>query len=271
MSTSPPGWTTRAGQFQAMKASIDERRAKGLVLPDHYACETCGKMDMTIPKVVEVVEGLGLAESQMILCRCEEDAIARTKEQRTFANLPHESSGQEPRTFKLFDGVPGTEAGLKAALAFVKGEGAHILTLVGKSGRGKSYLLEAIGRGLLAAGVRVRYEHTPTLLGELRRSFEKDSPVETSEIEANCNNAEVLLLDDIGLESTTAWTIDRVTTFVDARYRSGRRLAVATNKTYQQMASDPDNFRLASRLYDTETGSVAVAYLTGVDYRRGKE
>ena len=95
-------------------------------------------------------------------------------------------------------------------------------------GRGKSYLLEAIGRQLLDDGVRVRYEFTPDLLKALRNSFSRDSLVDTSEIDARCSGAEVLLLDDVGAESTTPWTNERVTTFVDERYRSGRRLAVAT-------------------------------------------
>ena len=258
-----------AQSLHSIQAAIEERRAQGLVLPDEYSCETCGKLDMSNPGVAAVVTKLGYAESQTLLCRCKEDRILRAKAQHRFANLPHEEPDQGPRSFERFKEMQGTEKGLEAALAFAKGEGPHILTLAGKVGRGKSYLLEAIGRQLLDDGVRVRYEFTPDLLKALRNSFSRDSLVDTSEIDARCSGAEVLLLDDVGAESTTPWTNERVTTFVDERYRSGRRLAVATNHTYGEMMAR--NSRLASRLFDTKTGSVKLAYMTGVDYRTGKQ
>ena len=251
------------------QVKVGVKRARALLLPEAYRCEFCGKVDMSKQGIAEVLAKLGYAESQLLHCYCELYLIDRAKAQHRFANLPHEEPGQDPRSFERFKEMQGTEKGLEAALAFAKGEGPHILTLAGKVGRGKSYLLEAIGRQLLDDWVRVRYEFTPDLLKALRNSFSRDSLVDTSEIDARCSGAEVLLLDDVGAESTTPWTNERVTTFVDERYRSGRRLAVATNHTYAEMMAR--NSRLASRLFDTKTGSVKLAYMTGVDYRTGKQ
>ena len=73
-----------AQSLHSIQAAIEERRAQGLVLPDEYSCETCGKLDMSNPGVAAVVTKLRYAESQTLLCRCKEDRILRAKAQHRF-------------------------------------------------------------------------------------------------------------------------------------------------------------------------------------------
>ena len=78
--------------------------------------------------------------------------------------------------------------------------------------------------------------------------------------------AGTLLLDDLGLEKTSDWTSETLTRLVDNRYRTGRRLAVATNRTLEEFKRRGD-FRLGDRLYDIGSGLVMPVAITALSYR----
>ena len=146
-----------------------------------------------------------------------------------------------------------------------------MLVLSGGAGTGKSHLLQAIGWELLGKR-HIRYVYTPDWLSWLRRSFSNDTPeADFESMYQAYAKVEVLLLDDLGAEKATDWTIEVLGRVVDKRYRDRLPLVVATNKC----PTDPDvvrqfGFRLADRLFDTGSGRVQVVDTGTISYRTGR-
>jgi DNA replication protein DnaC len=187
-----------------------------------------------------------------------------------FANLPHPD---KPRTFGGFEPVVGTEDAVHSSKQFANEDcDYHMLVLIGPVGCGKSHLLEAIGRRILERGKVIKYEYAPELLDKIRDSYRHNAdmciPYET---------AETLLLDDLGVERATPWVVERLSVIIDGRYRTGKRIALATNLTFEEIkARDYDDQgrkmtdgweRIASRLYDEGSGDVKHVTMDCEDYR----
>ena len=188
------------------------------------------------------------------------------KRKITWSNLPPAPG----RSFANFEVRIGTELALAAAQQFAVGEASyHILVLTGKNGCGKSHLLEAIGREMLAADRLVRYEYVPVLLDNLRATYDDDADVKFAERWAMYGRAQVLLLDDLGAEKPSEWAAEKITALVEERYRSEKLLVAATNLTFDRMA-DQLGPRIADRLWDEGTGKVHTVMMTCASYRTGR-
>ena len=147
--------------------------------------------------------------------------------------------------------------------------GPHVLVLVGNPGAGKSHLLEAAGRQILAEGFTVRYELVSSMLERLRHTYHPQVPEDVkSWLEWYCSR-HLLILDDLGMEKITDWTVEKVTRIVDERMREGRLTLIATNNREEDMRSMVGD-RLTSRLYATNEDlcDVKVVVTTAGDYRR---
>jgi len=80
--------------------------------------------------------------------------------------------------------------------------------LCGKPGVGKSYLAAGITNHFARKKCRVGFIHVPTLIGDLKLMFHDR---EAQEQHLNrIRNVPVLVLDDIGGESVTAWSRDEI-------------------------------------------------------------
>jgi DNA replication protein DnaC len=157
---------------------------------------------------------------------------------------------------------------LAAARKFADREGPRMLVMVGQTGTGKSHLLEAIGRHALEADRTVRYDLTSTFLARLRHTYDSDSGEDVHDLTAWYQRRHTVLLDDIGMESATAWVREQLTSLIEERLHSGGWMALATNLDKTAM-SDRMGDRLASRLYarNPELSEVLNVINTAEDYR----
>lgn len=80
--------------------------------------------------------------------------------------------------------------------------------LCGKPGVGKSYLAAGITNYFARKKCRVGFIHVPTLIGDLKLMFH-DREAQDQHLN-RIRNVPVLVLDDIGGESVTAWSRDEV-------------------------------------------------------------
>lgn len=246
--------------------SLSERQQNSgpAALPRDSTCSECHLLRLDLPAVQEALIAKGMLNA-FRGCQCvppEVEAERRSHRWLRFANL----DTPKPRTFATFQDRIGNESALPAARQFARGQGPpHILNLSGMTGTGKTHLLEAIGRDCLSRGIRVYYDTSARMLRTLREGYEQET---YHQLMAMLEAMPVLLIDDIGAEKPTDWAIETLTSIVDHRWRTGGRLAVGTNKTQKELGDQ--NFRLASRLFDTETGSVQIVYLECSDYRTGE-
>ena len=266
----------RAGSLTTpMRSLSDSLRAISAnahdALPDESACPVCGYFDVTHPDVQRILmardpTGVLLRDAE---CRCKERAAKADRDEllrHAQAGLPHMAS---PRTFDSFKRRDGAADALTKAERFARLEGPPLLFLLGETGTGKSHLLEAIARHVLATtGWHVRYDSTVRFLDRLRNSYTDQSRESLDGMLDWYQQRKVVLLDDLGLEKPTEWAVERLTEFVDERMVMGLLLAITSNLSADEMEARLGP-RLASRLYQSnpELGEVARVTLTATDYR----
>lgn len=104
------------------------------------------------------------------------------------------------------------------------------LYLCGKPGVGKSYLAAGITNHFARKKCRVGFIHVPTLIGDLKLMFHDREAQE--QYLNRIRNVPVLVLDDIGGESVTAWSRDEVLlSLLD--YRMEHRLLTFFTSNYK--------------------------------------
>lgn len=146
-------------------------------------------------------------------------------------------SGIPPRqrgcTLASFEEREGTGKALQAARRYIevfeemssRGEG---LLFAGPTGCGKTHLAAAIGNALLEDGRRVVFKRVTDLYYELRGSFDGGRNFET-DIITPCRQADLLILDDLGVDAPTPWTRSVLQSLVDYRVNYYRPMVVTTN------------------------------------------
>ena len=105
-------------------------------------------------------------------------------------------------------------------------------------GSGKTFLSTIIGNELTRRGHRVRWEGVVNLLQEIKAGFDRESGGSSAEIIDRCKNAEVLILDDLGVEKQSAWVNETLYSILDARMTHGLATIFTSNCLPRGLAYD---------------------------------
>jgi len=165
------------------------------------------------------------------------------------------------KTFATFDGDAG---GVRRALAIAEAYAQPLqgwLVLCGGYGCGKTHLAAAVANTALASGKSVVFAAVPDLLDHLKATFAPSSDETYDERFELLRSVELLVLDDLGTESTTAWAREKLYQLINHRYVQRLPLVVTTN-----MALDGLDGRIRSRLQDRALGHGMIT-ITAEDYR----
>lgn len=98
---------------------------------------------------------------------------------------------------------------MKVLFDIIKKDSWKGVYVFGKPGIGKTYLMKAIAKKYAQNKKTVVISTMETLLADLRTSMSSDYDSNLLTV-AKCQNADVLFLDDIGLERATKWSRDEV-------------------------------------------------------------
>lgn len=172
--------------------------------------------------------------------------------------------GEAPAVFETFDLAlnPEMERPLRLAQEYC-GEGAPPwLVLVGGTGNGKTHLSKAIAITFLERLARVRLWVVPEFLDKLKATFaadsERDFEAEMADLAYLPN---LVVMDDYGAQSQTAWANERLYLVLNMRYERRLRTVITCNEP-RALARDG---RIKSRLYDGRL--CQVVHCKGVDVR----
>ena len=252
----------KGNMYEAAMNSGGRRR---ITLPNSTQCEVCGRFKGDDPDYIRLTQGHRFA----VACICakkEEEQRQADLKRIAEANLPNPSY---PHTFETWDReTEGTAEIAGAAHRFARREGPTVLVMVGGTGAGKSHLLEAIGRHALGQGRTVVYETSKSLLDNLQSTYDRDNP-ETFRSRMDWYQTRgVLLLDDVGAETSTEWRISQLTDLIEHRIQYEKPMAVTTNLDRDEMI-DKLGPRIGSRLFATNPGlPIKLVVTTAKDYRR---
>lgn len=141
----------------------------------------------------------------------------------------------------------------------------HFFTLAGEVGRGKTHLALGIGWQWLGQDKGpVRYWQISELLDAMRAEY--DRPPQDGYGNAlpgefeQCKAVELLILDDLGVEKSTEWAVDKLDTLINHRWIEEKPTVFTTNIAPSQLQP-----RLRSRIKEG-----VVITLDGIDYREYK-
>lgn len=133
-----------------------------------------------------------------------------------------------------------------------RGQGVY---LQGEVGCGKTYTACTAARLAIEGGMRTLVIDTPGLLRTVRASYSDDCETEADAI-AHIVRKDLLVIDDLGKENPTDWTLQTLFSVIDGRYRDELPVIVTSQFKKSDLAA-----RLAKR-GDPETAQAIVSRLT---------
>ncbi len=125
------------------------------------------------------------------------------------------------------------------------------LVFQGANGCGKTHLAAAI--------VNYRYQHgkpalfivVPDFLDHLRSTFSPDSKVSYDQLFESVRNAPLLVLDDLGAQTTTPWAQEKLYQVINHRYNARLATVITTNCPTEEIDS-----RILTRLADQKLSTL---------------
>ena len=204
---------------------------------------------------------------KLVPCTCQlaEMAQRRATTLRTLSNLDVMSR----MTFETFvsDGhglPPDKQANLRWAYEEAQGfsrNSSGWLILKGGYGCGKTHLAAAIANACVERGQPVLFITVPDLLDHLRAAYAPTSTINYDARFDQVRSASVLILDDLGTESSTPWAQEKLFQIFNFRYNARLPTVITTNRELEEIT-----LRLRSRLVDPDLARIVS--ITAPDYRR---
>ena len=256
------GGNDMATRIDALKAENqrlqDERKAAlaEMGLPEdytevHYTCEDCGDTGFVNSRMCSCMHRALVEEG------FRSSGVSGLLERQSFQNfsLDYYRDDQEnwERMRILLEKCKAYAADFRP--------GKENLLLLGGTGLGKTHLSTAIAREVIEKGYDVVYENAPNLFSD----FEYDrfkSRGEGDERSKKHLTAELLILDDLGSEMPTAFTVACLYNLLNTRQNRGLSTIISSNLSHGEISSRYDD-RITSRLF----GEFTVFLLQGKDIR----
>jgi len=211
------------------------------------------------------IEILGIMRRVAVVCPCRSEANAREKkateaielrrrlekfkayslmdnrfEASTFANWVHRPDNQ-------MDYALGMRYCEQWETMYANNRG---LLLYGRAGNGKTFLSFAIANALYRQGKAVMAISISRLLALIKDSFDKHDSYGETDVLNTIRDANLLVLDDIGVEYKTAWAYEKLYAIIDTRYRANKPTIITTNFTLDALRENLATVDLKSRLRD---------------------
>ncbi|MGE5596689.1 MAG: ATP-binding protein [Hyphomicrobiales bacterium] len=165
-----------------------------------------------------------------------------------FRDFDLRGAGLEPEERDSLDGA------FHAAQSFADAPRGWFV-LQGPNGCGKTHLAAAIANRALARGMDVFFAVVPDLLDHLRASFAPGKDVAYDELFDQVRNAGLLVLDDLGAQTTSPWAQEKLYQIVNYRTVAGLPTVVTTDRTDDELAAAHP--RILARIGDPFVGTFA--------------
>ncbi|MGD9147148.1 MAG: ATP-binding protein [Anaerolineae bacterium] len=217
--------------------------------PGENACPVCGGLGFVREDLP--VDHPDFGKLFPCQCRLAELEQRRMERLRSLSNLDHLAR----MTFDTF--IPegyGLTPDIAAALRFAYEEALRYsedpvgwLLLFGGYGCGKTHLAAAIANRVIGRGQAVLFVVVPDLLDYLRATFGPNSPVSYDERFEEVRNAPLLILDDLGTQSGSAWAQEKLFQILNYRYNARLPTVITSNQRMQEI-----DLRIRSRMADPD-------------------
>jgi DNA replication protein DnaC len=238
-----------------------------------YQCEDCGAIVQ--PIVIDVLGGVRILPG---ICVCVKERRTQEELQRQNAERIHKierlfSLAQlgprfQEATFEGWHPRQGTEQAHRAAKTLVDewdytGRTGDSLMLIGPVGTGKSHLAAAVINTLIPQGVACIFQPVPELFQRLNATYSRESRETEAQLLHALQEADLLVLDDVGAEKPSPANETRLYQIVDARYRGKKPMLITSNLDVNQLRA-----QVGERTIDRLIEMCQIVQLEATSYRR---
>ncbi len=154
------------------------------------------------------------------------------------------------------DNFETPSSSLKASLQFAREyvqnyslENPKGLYIYGTTGSGKTHLAIGILKGLIEKGFDGVFYNIVDLLDSIRSTFDPNSESSPKGRLTQEQERQIIVLDDFGVQKTSAWVVDRLYALINRRYQDCKTLIITSNIKSKDLLKQVET-RLVSRIVD---------------------
>lgn len=220
----------------------------------HYTCKKC--------------EDKGFVSG--IMCGCFKELLKSIEYEKLCSKLPVGNCRFDNFKLDYYPDGAGTspKKRMESVLNYCKAYAADFsrrspsLLLYGKTGLGKTHLSLAIAGKAVEEGYGVIYSSAQNLFNKLEKDKFGKADANTEETILDCD---LLIIDDLGAEFTTQFTVSALYNIVNSRELEGKPTIISTNLMPEQLTKAYGE-RIASRILS----NYVMLYFDGSDIRQIK-
>lgn len=220
----------------------------------HYTCKKC--------------EDKGFVSG--IMCGCFKDLLKSIEYEKLCSKLPVGNCRFDNFKLDYYPDGAGTspKKRMESVLNYCKAYAADFsrrspsLLLYGKTGLGKTHLSLAIAGNAVEEGYGVIYSSAQNLFNKLEKDKFGKADANTEEAILDCD---LLIIDDLGAEFTTQFTVSALYNIVNSRELESKPTIISTNLMPEQLTKAYGE-RIASRILS----NYVMLYFDGSDIRQIK-
>ena len=220
----------------------------------HYTCKKC--------------EDKGFVSG--IMCGCFKELLKSIEYEKLCSKLPVGNCRFDNFKLDYYPDGAGTspKKRMESVLNYCKAYAADFsrrspsLLLYGKTGLGKTHLSLAIAGNAVEEGYGVIYSSAQNLFNKLEKDKFGKADANTEEAILDCD---LLIIDDLGAEFTTQFTVSALYNIVNSRELEGKPTIISTNLMLEQLTKAYGE-RIASRILS----NYVMLYFDGSDIRQIK-
>ncbi len=127
------------------------------------------------------------------------------------------------------------------------------LVLIGPSNCGKTHLAAAIANERIKQGKPAFFVSAPDLLDRLRSTFSPESEIVYDQFFEQVRNTPLLILDDLGAQTSTSWAKEKLVQLLNYRFNSQLPTIIVPTIPMEKLED-----RIRSRLTDTTLSQICV-------------
>lgn len=220
-----------------------------------YQCQACSDSGYVGIKMCDCMK------HALTLAGFESSGIGRNIENQSFENFSLDYYKNDENTYKRMTTV------LKGCRDYANGfdpATSGNLLMLGGTGLGKTHLSSSIARKVIEGGYDVHYTTAINLFGNFEtEKFSRN--VERGELTDVYFDCDLLILDDLGTELVTEFTISCLYNLLNVRINRRLPMILSTNLSQRDLLNAYSD-RITSRLF----GEFSPMIFSGVDVRRQK-